>query len=1016
MRLRMAAIAAAIFLCVVNVTTAQNGQELFQQGLLKERGERDIQGAIPIYEKVVREFSSNRALAARALLQLGKVHDALGKSQARQYYDQVLKDYPDQTEIRAEAERRRKALDIAHNGSTPVPDRMIWQNPPLSELDGSVSGDGAYLAFIDRSPGGGLMLRDLKKGETRRLAANTLGEASSPAISRDGRRVAYSRYDTVSGQSELHVVDVDSGADRILHANGNLRYLPRGWTATGQILTIFSLKSGGYQIAMVNASGGLTDVLKTFLRYEEPRNLTLSPDGRFIAYDYPQDKNSAARDIFVLGVSGGGSREYELGHDEAHDYVLGWMPDSKWLLFGSDRGGKSGIWSIETSEGKSTATPPLRVRDSSGEIRPLGTTSSASLVYSPAARTGEVRILEGLQPELARLQLSALQRSQPPQDLSTASIEGVIVKLGTNEPIPGADLELIRREGTADAPLFPGFAEALSAFTAPNVQGPRLSNSTPPALSPEIQYVRSGDDGKFVFRNLKPGKYRLVAALADGAYHPAEYGQRDPRGNGMLLPVAQGQSVKDIRMEMALTGVITGRIFDGNGEPVAHAPVLAVFTVPLPLPIPFTAQVVLTDELGYYRLFWLPPGQYIVAATMVDADRRSLPTFVSLPGRTTFLAAERMGNAPIRRSLPEGNLIEEATRAVYYGDVIDLEQARPIDLRSGGHVSGVDINVGVGRTEGRHVRGVVINGATGQRAAGVTVTVMPLAAPIGNGASTGTTDSTGAFDIPGIFRGRYAVFTQYLRNAATTPSTAGAIVGPADTTIAYAIPIEVGNANIESLSLVTVPPVNTKGRVIIEGRQPLEAAAELRKIRIAMVRIPGWAAQASSVPPGGGTGNGIVDERGAFTVWTSPGLWDINLPQLPANAYVKSIRSGQYDARRNGPVLITDPAIDPIEIVIGTDAGEVRGFAVGSNGPMGNVSVELVPTLKDHPNNTRTAITELDGRFRINGVPPGGYKIFAWEYKGPWADPQTYEASGKLIYVSEGTTQDVQVTVIPKPR
>jgi hypothetical protein len=159
-----------------------------------------------------------------------------------------------------------------------------------------------------------------------------------------------------------------------------------------------------------------------------------------------------------------------------------------------------------------------------------------------------------------------------------------------------------------------------------------------------------------------------------------------------------------------------------------------------------------------------------------------------------------------------------------------------------------------------------------------------------------------------------------------------------------------------------------------------------------------------------------VDENGAFTVWTSPGLWDINLSGMPANTYVKSMRTGGYDARRNGPLLITDPAIDPIEIVIGTDAGEIRGFAVGGNGPMGNVPVQLVPTLKDHPQNARNAITEPDGRFRISGVPPGGYRIFAWEYRGPWADPQTYEASGKLIYVSEGTTQDVQVTVIPKPR
>jgi Tetratricopeptide repeat/WD40-like Beta Propeller Repeat len=460
MRIRIAAIAAALFLCGVNITSAQNGQALFQQGQLKERGERNIEDAIRIYERVAREFSSNHELAAKALFQLGMIHENLGKPQARRYYDSIIKEYPDQTEIRAEAERRRKALDSSHPASVRMPDRIIWLSQPLS--DAAVSSDGAYFAFIDRSPGGGLMIRDLKTGAMRRLPTAS-GEASSPAISRDGKRVAYSTYDLDSGKSELHVLDLDSGADRILIESSNLRYRPQDWAPTGEILTLFSLKGGGCQIVMVSVSGGLTSVLKAFLTSDEPRHMTLSPDGRFIAYDYPQEKNSASRDIHVLGVSGG-SHEYELVHDTSHDYVLGWMPDSRWLLFGSDRGGKSGIWGIETSEGKSTATPPLPVRDSDGEIRALGITSSASLVYSSASKTGEVRVLEGLQPELARLQLSALQQRQPPQDLSNGSIEGVVVKLGTNEPIPGADLELTRLEGTATAPLFPGFAEAYRAF------------------------------------------------------------------------------------------------------------------------------------------------------------------------------------------------------------------------------------------------------------------------------------------------------------------------------------------------------------------------------------------------------------------------------------------------------------------------------------------------------------------------------------------------------------------------
>ena len=56
---------------------------------------------------------------------------------------------------------------------------------------------------------------------------------------------------------------------------------------------------------------------------------------------------------------------------------------------------------------------------------------------------------------LSRILLLILlaQAASVPQ---TASIEGIVLKLGTTDPISGADVELTRVEGTTAAPLPPG--------------------------------------------------------------------------------------------------------------------------------------------------------------------------------------------------------------------------------------------------------------------------------------------------------------------------------------------------------------------------------------------------------------------------------------------------------------------------------------------------------------------------------------------------------------------------------
>jgi hypothetical protein len=206
------------------------------------------------------------------------------------------------------------------------------------------------------------------------------------------------------------------------------------------------------------------------------------------------------------------------------------------------------------------------------------------------------------------LLLALFQAASVPPATATGSIEGIVVRLGTTTPIAGADVELSRVEGTAAAPLPPGAAEVFA--TALTIAGNNRA-LVPAAIASEVRYIKTGEDGKFAFRNLKEGKYRLVSVRIGGMYQPAEYGQRNPLGRGFNFPLAVGQAFKDAKLEMAPTGAITGKVTDENGQPIGHARVSALVPrVEDGRRYLAVLAAVHSDDKGNYRLFWLPPGQY----------------------------------------------------------------------------------------------------------------------------------------------------------------------------------------------------------------------------------------------------------------------------------------------------------------------------------------------------------------------------------------------------------------------
>jgi hypothetical protein len=428
---------------------------------------------------------------------------------------------------------------------------------------------------------------------------------------------------------------------------------------------------------------------------------------------------------------------------------------------------------------------------------------------------------------------------------ATASIEGIVVKKGTTEPLSNVDLELSRVEGTATAPLGAGVAEAFAAILYNTNEGLPAGGATPPAiLAPEVRYGKTGADGKFVFKDLKEGKYRLAAVRVGDAFYPVEYGQRDLRQRGLSFPVGAGEAKKDMKLEMPLTGVITGRVVDEDRQPMGHVVVMA-------LEAEFRAgernvyieRTVLTDEHGDYRIYWLGPGEYYVAALVEDPQRRSIdmaPT--SPPGRTR---ARQRATSPVvtRQVLADGSVIEEAYGVVYYGGVVDLRNATPVAVRSGETFAGADIPMGAGKMPASHIHGVVIVGESGQPAVGAQVLAIPRQQRPNALVLFGKTNSVGEFDLAG------ALLDEYVLTAAanSTMTTAGIVPGlpPAGappiggfvSSVGYVV-VDVGNSDATGVRIITTSGIPVSGQVMIEGRSARDAEASLARMNIGLTRSP----------------------------------------------------------------------------------------------------------------------------------------------------------------------------------
>ncbi len=227
--------------------------------------------------------------------------------------------------------------------------RRVWTGPTV-DAGGRPSPDGRSFSMTDWSSGD-LALYDLATGTMRRITTDASWEtpaayAETSIISPDGKSVAYGWYSERRRSWELRIALLsgpDSGKIRTAHSLPGSEFVsPKAWTPDGsEIITVLTPNAGTNQITAIGASSQGVRILRT-LDWREPNHIAVSPDGFWIAYDFPTAEDD--RDVYVVGIDGKNHRV--VAQNKGVDEVLGWTGDRGKLLIQSDVNGTPSVWAL----------------------------------------------------------------------------------------------------------------------------------------------------------------------------------------------------------------------------------------------------------------------------------------------------------------------------------------------------------------------------------------------------------------------------------------------------------------------------------------------------------------------------------------------------------------------------------------------------------------------------------------------------------------------------------------------
>lgn len=327
----------------------------------------------------------------------------------------------------------------------------------------------------------------------------------------------------------------------------------------------------------------------------------------------------------------------------------------------------------------------------------------------------------------------------------------------------------------------------------------------------------SGDDGRFAFNGLAPGRYSLTAAK-DG-YAPMGFESARP-GRPPRPIIIAGNERKEAAIRMPRGAVITGMVRDPQGEPAAGLSIVLLSRQFVPATGERRLTAVrdispVTDDRGIYRVYGLPAGSYMVAALprfpgafgdVVAASREDVSRALAEVQQTQASArpgmpTSRPGSAPAA----EGAVALAFAPTYFPGTTLEA-RATVLELGPGEVRNGVDFDID-------YVRTALVSGYVtvppGMRVE-LSLTKADPASPHQTSARS-SPSSDGRFAFGRTAPGHYAIHAR----AFPTDVRSGAV--PAQTAMWGRTEVVVAGDDIEGITVALEPAVTLAGEVVFDS-------------------------------------------------------------------------------------------------------------------------------------------------------------------------------------------------------
>jgi protocatechuate 3,4-dioxygenase beta subunit len=519
--------------------------------------------------------------------------------------------------------------------------------------------------------------------------------------------------------------------------------------------------------------------------------------------------------------------------------------------------------------------------------------------------------------------------AQPAKPAGTATLRGRVVAAETGEPLRKAQVRI----------------------TAPELRENRLTTTD--------------TDGKYEFKEVVPGRYNVNASK--GSHVSLQYGQQRPFEPGKPLEILATQTLERVDFALPRGGIVTGRVLDEFGEPLPDTMVSMQryqnFNGQRRL-VP-AGRTAMTNDIGEYRLFAIPPGQYYLSATL-----RSM-------GGMMGDSDDRSGYAP-----------------TYFPGTSNVAEAQKVTIGLGQTIS--DMNMALMPTRVSRVTGTAVD-SQGRAMMGVVMAIPRNDSMMMMFGPPGQIKPDGSFVVNGLTPGRY---TLQVRG------------GMGDGESAYA-DITVSGDDVNGIRLIASKPSVVTGRVLVDptaaqALRPSTLRLGLQPVQMDMMMM-------------GGTPPGSVNDDLTFEMKAQPGKFRIALfGQMPGWS-IRSVRYHGADITDAGMEFRPNEDVADVEVELTNRVTDISGLVTNTKGEaVRDYSVVVFPQDRDKwtPNSRymRTARPDQDGRYKVNGLPPGEYRVIALDYldSNEWNSPEFLDgirSRATSFSVNEGESKSIDLRI-----